>query len=50
MLGVPARHSGWMSRFGERLALPLEGEGEALCPPTGERSVLKDGRCSVHSP
>ena len=25
VLGVPARHAGWMSRFGERLALPLTG-------------------------
>ncbi|WP_235581919.1 acyltransferase, partial [Rhizobacter sp. Root29] len=25
MVGVPARHAGWMSRHGERLALPLTG-------------------------
>lgn len=40
MLGVPARHAGWMSRFGERLPLPLEGEGEAVCPHTGDRYRL----------
>lgn len=40
MLGVPARHSGWMSRYGERLALPLAGEGEATCAHTGDRYRL----------
>ena len=37
MVGVPARQIGWMSRHGERLALPLTGDGEAACPATGER-------------
>ena len=45
--GVPARHIGWMSRHGERLALPLTGEGEAVCPATGERYVLLDGVCTL---
>jgi UDP-2-acetamido-3-amino-2,3-dideoxy-glucuronate N-acetyltransferase len=40
MVGVPARQIGWMSRFGERLDLPLEGSGTATCPHTGERYVL----------
>ena len=40
VLGVPARQVAWMSRFGERLALPLEGEGEAICPHTGDRYRL----------
>jgi UDP-2-acetamido-3-amino-2,3-dideoxy-glucuronate N-acetyltransferase len=44
--GVPARQIGWMSRHGERLALPLSGAGEASCPATGERYVLNDGLCS----
>jgi UDP-2-acetamido-3-amino-2,3-dideoxy-glucuronate N-acetyltransferase len=35
MVGVPARHVGWMSRHGERLRLPLSGIGEATCPATG---------------
>lgn len=30
--GVPARPIGWMSRYGERLPLPLRGAGEARCP------------------
>ena len=40
VLGVPARQAGWMSRHGERLALPLQGEGEATCAHTGERYRL----------
>jgi UDP-2-acetamido-3-amino-2,3-dideoxy-glucuronate N-acetyltransferase len=38
--GVPARQIGWMSRYGERLPLPLRGSGESTCPHTGERYVL----------
>lgn len=47
MLGVPARQAGWMSRHGERLALPLEGDAEARCPATGERYVLRGGVCAL---
>ena len=47
MVGVPARQVGWMSRFGERLALPLTGEGETVCEHTGERYTLQDGICTL---
>jgi UDP-2-acetamido-3-amino-2,3-dideoxy-glucuronate N-acetyltransferase len=40
VVGVPARQVGWMSRHGERLPLPAQGEGEAVCPHTGERYQL----------
>jgi len=40
MVGVPAKRIGWMSRYGERLALPASGSGEAACPATGERYRL----------
>jgi UDP-2-acetamido-3-amino-2,3-dideoxy-glucuronate N-acetyltransferase len=40
VVGVPARQIGWMSRHGERLPLPIAGEGEATCPHTGERYRL----------
>jgi UDP-2-acetamido-3-amino-2,3-dideoxy-glucuronate N-acetyltransferase len=40
MVGVPARRIGWMSRNGERLGLAVRGEGEAMCPATGERYRL----------
>jgi UDP-2-acetamido-3-amino-2,3-dideoxy-glucuronate N-acetyltransferase len=45
MAGVPARHIGWMSRHGERLELPLTGEGSATCRHTGEVYELQDGHC-----
>jgi UDP-2-acetamido-3-amino-2,3-dideoxy-glucuronate N-acetyltransferase len=38
--GVPARQIGWMSRFGERLELPLRGDAEATCSHTGDRYRL----------
>ncbi|WP_395691036.1 acyltransferase [Piscinibacter sp.] len=47
MVGVPARQIGWMSRYGERLALPLSGDAEAACPATGERYLLRAGVCSL---
>ncbi len=31
-----------MSRYGERLALPATGSGEATCPATGELYRLDD--------
>ena len=43
--GVPARQIGWMSRHGERLELPLVGDGDAVCPATGEPYVLNGGVC-----
>ena len=48
--GVPARRIGWMSRHGERLSLPLSGEGEATCPATGERYVLQGEVLTCSSP
>ena len=50
MAGVPARQIGWMSRFGERLDLSLQGSGIACCPATGERYELKDGEISCLNP
>ena len=44
VVGVPARRIGWMSRHGERLALPARGQGEATCPATGERYRLDGDR------
>jgi UDP-2-acetamido-3-amino-2,3-dideoxy-glucuronate N-acetyltransferase len=45
VVGNPGRHVGWMSRFGERLDLPVylpAGEKrKATCPGTGEVYVLE---------
>lgn len=43
MAGVPARQIGWMSRHGDRLNLPLDGDGEAVCTATGNRYRLQAG-------
>mgnify|MGYP001189901348 CR=1 FL=1 len=34
MVGVPSKQIGWMSSYGERIPLPLEGKGEWICPHT----------------
>ncbi len=43
MAGVPARHIGWMSRYGEQIPLPLEGNGEYKCPHLGDVYRLENG-------
>jgi UDP-2-acetamido-3-amino-2,3-dideoxy-glucuronate N-acetyltransferase len=47
MMGVPARQVGWMSRFGERLDLPLSGCTETVCKHTGDKYMLSNNRISV---
>ena len=47
MVGNPARQIGWMSMHGERLDLPLDGDGEAICPHTGDVYRLENGRVSL---
>jgi UDP-2-acetamido-3-amino-2,3-dideoxy-glucuronate N-acetyltransferase len=49
MAGVPAKRIGWMSRHGERLDLPPRGNGQAICPATGERYRLDGDRLSLLS-
>lgn len=43
MVGVPAKQIGWMSEYGERLDLPLTGDGETSCIHTGAKYTLTDG-------
>lgn len=43
MVGVPARHVGWVSARGHRLELPVCEDGEACCPEDGSRYVLANG-------
>lgn len=47
MAGVPARQIGWMGQHGERIDLPLKGEGMAKCPATGLQYRLSAGVLSV---
>ncbi|WP_088330223.1 acyltransferase [Lacimicrobium sp. SS2-24] len=42
MVGVPARHIGWISEFGEQLNLPLKGDAETTCPHSGDTYELKN--------
>jgi dTDP-4-amino-4,6-dideoxygalactose transaminase len=44
VVGNPARHIGWVGRAGERLG------SDMICPRTGERYVLTDGRVQVVQP
>lgn len=48
MAGVPARHIGWISRFGERLTPNIYGE--ALCPHSSDRYLVRDGVCTLLAP
>lgn len=41
MVGVPAKQVGWMSEFGEKLNLPLQGRATTTCPHTGVIYVLE---------
>lgn len=42
--GVPARQIGWISANGQRLDIPLTGEGRATCLATGEVYFLSGNR------
>lgn len=44
VLGVPAQQIGWMSAFGERIELPLNGSGVWECGHTGDIYRLEDGQ------
>lgn len=46
MAGVPAKQIGWMSEHGEKLDLPLSGDGEAICPSTKIKYVLNGSSIS----
>ncbi|TLX45352.1 N-acetyltransferase [Pseudoalteromonas phenolica] len=47
MVGVPAKQIGWISKYGEQLDLPLEGNGMATCEHTGEQYQLENGFVSI---
>ncbi len=43
-ISVLARQIGWMSQYGEKLDLPLNGEAKTTCPNTGITYRLKAGQ------
>ncbi|MEX0607605.1 MAG: DapH/DapD/GlmU-related protein [Halofilum sp. (in: g-proteobacteria)] len=50
MAGVPARQLGWMSRYGEQIPLPLDGDGEYRCPYSGDLYRLDGTRLYLAEP
>jgi UDP-2-acetamido-3-amino-2,3-dideoxy-glucuronate N-acetyltransferase len=47
MVGVPAKHIGWMSQYGEKLDLPLDGEAKTTCPFTQQQYQLKNSQVFI---
>jgi len=44
MVGVPAKQIGWMSEYGEKLDLPLEGSSKTTCEHTNVTYQLDNGK------
>ena len=40
VLGVPAIQKGWMSAYGERISIDLDGKSEWICSKTGDKYFL----------
>ena len=49
IIGVPGKQIGWMSRYGEQLDLPLEGDAKTKCKNTNEIYQLENGSLKIHS-
>lgn len=49
MVGVPAKQIGWMSTYGEKLNLPLNGKASTTCEHTGEVYQLDNDVLSLVS-
>ena len=47
VVGVPAKQIGWMSKYGERINLPLEGNGHWECPKTSQIYCLKNDQIYI---
>ncbi len=45
MVGVPATQIGWISEYGHRIELPIQGQGTCVCEHTGDRYELSEGVC-----
>ena len=43
MAGVPAKQIGWMSKYGERVELPVSGSGHWKCPHLSDLYTLENG-------
>jgi UDP-2-acetamido-3-amino-2,3-dideoxy-glucuronate N-acetyltransferase len=47
IVGNPSRQVGWISRFGDKMTLPLSGEGFYTCPHLNERYRLTGDRVEL---
>ncbi|MBQ4849208.1 acyltransferase [Pseudoalteromonas sp. MMG012] len=47
MVGVPAKQIGWISKYGEQLDLPLEGEAIAVCEHTQDKYILSGKNLTI---
>jgi UDP-2-acetamido-3-amino-2,3-dideoxy-glucuronate N-acetyltransferase len=50
MVGVPAKHVGWMSEYGEQIPLPTQGQGQYTCPRTNQVYTLSEDQLKCHQP
>lgn len=48
--GIPAKHAGWISEFGEKIPLPLRGEGTWLCLKENKRYYLTGSEIVAKKP
>lgn len=46
VVGIPGRQIGWISEFGEKISLPLQGHAEFICPRTGYKYLLNNDNVS----
>jgi len=46
VIGNPARQTGWMSEYGHKLT--FDKEGTAVCPESGEKYKLENGKVSKY--
>lgn len=49
MVGVPGKQIGWMSEYGEKLDLPIAGNGKTKCKHTNQIYELKDNIVTLMS-
>tara|TARA_B110000503_G_C7140464_1_gene410626 strand:+ start:686 stop:1273 length:588 start_codon:yes stop_codon:yes gene_type:complete len=47
IVGVPGKQIGWMNEFGERIPLPLFGEGEFICKQSQKKYILSNTTLSM---
>jgi UDP-2-acetamido-3-amino-2,3-dideoxy-glucuronate N-acetyltransferase len=47
VVGVPAKQIGWISRFGERIPLPITGNGIFKCKITNDTYLLSGSRIEL---